>query len=92
MAAQTCVRSQHATLSTTTADTVTFSGGGNTLAITNHHASVNLYFRMDGTTAVSLADETYVVLPGQSKTLSINGIPPTVSIVGNGNVYSAEVF
>jgi hypothetical protein len=92
MAAQSAVTCQHATLSTTVADLVTFSGTGRSLAVTNRDASVTLYFRLDGTTAVSAADETYVVLPLQTKILEISGYGPKVSIVGNGNAYSAEIF
>ncbi len=94
MAAQALIRTQHATLSGTTADTLTFSGHGSTLAVTNHAASggANLYFRMDGTTAVSLADETFVVLPQQTKVVPWQARNSTVSIVGSGNVYSAELI
>jgi hypothetical protein len=90
MAAQTAVRAQHATLTTTAADAITFSGVGSKVRVTNHDATTSLYFRVDGTTAVSLADETFVVLPGQSREVFL-GINRVVSVVGNGNVYSAEL-
>ena len=94
--AQTTAHTQHATLSTTTADSVTFTGVGKYLSVTNHAVSgeANLYFRLDGTTAVSLADNTYVVLPGQAKVLGPGFFGPgtVVSIVGSGNVYSVEIF
>lgn len=90
MAAQTCNRAQHATLSGTTADSVTFSAFGSEIAVTNRDASVTLYFRQDGTTAVSAADETYVVLPLQTKVVPYQrGV---VSVVGNGNAYSVELI
>jgi len=91
MAAQTCVNAQHATLSTTTADSVTFSGTGANIAVTNRDASTTLYFRIDGTTAVSAADETFVVLPLQTKVISAAGTK-VISVVGNGNAYSAELW
>lgn len=95
MTAQTCIFAQHATLSTTVADSVTFSGQGSTLCITNRDSSVTLYFTMNGT-AVSAADDTYAVLPLQSKTLAVPSAGGAgaliVSIVGNGNAYSAEIF
>jgi hypothetical protein len=68
---------------------VTASGGGAQVAVTNRDASVTLYFRADGTTAVAAADETYVVLPLQTKVISV-GLNRVLSIVGNGNAYSAE--
>lgn len=93
MADQTCVNAQHATLSGTTADSVTFSGSGSDIAVTNRDSSVLLYFRVDGTTAVAAADETFVVLPLQTKILRRrpSGLA-VVSIVGNGNSYSAELW
>lgn len=97
MAAQTAKRTQHATLSTTVADDITFSAIGGSLIVTNHAAvgGANLYFRMDGTTAVSLADETYVVLPQQSKVVPYQKTATgttVVSVVGNANVYSVELI
>ena len=91
MAAQTCVKAQHATLSTTVADSVTFSGHGTTLAVTNNDATTTLYCRMDGVTAVSLADDTYEILPKQTKSFQIMG-SPALSVVGSGNAYSAEIY
>jgi hypothetical protein len=94
MAAQTCVNTQHATLSGTTADSITFTGSGSSLCITNRDTTNTLYFRCDGTTAVAAADETYVVLPLQWKVLdgSKFGGNMSVSVVGNGGGYSAEIF
>jgi hypothetical protein len=93
MAAQTCVHTQHATLSSTTADSITFSGTGTTLCITNRDASDIVYFRFDGTTAVAAADETYVVLPNNFKTIQMHSMGGlVVSVVGDGGAYSAELF
>lgn len=91
MAAQTAIRTQHATLSGTTADSVTLSHtSGSELTVTNHDATTTLYFRQDGTTAVAAADETYHVLPLQTKTVPFQG--GVISVVGNGNVYSVETY
>jgi hypothetical protein len=91
MAAQTCKVAQHATLSGTTADSVAFSGTGGSLCVTNRDASVTLYFREDGTVAASAADDNYAVLPLQSKIIGHN-LSATLSVVGSGNAYSAEIF
>ena len=88
MAAQTCAVTQHATLSTTVADTITFTSPGNSLCVTNHDTVQLLYFRFDGTTAVGAADDTYVVRPGQAKVIPYGCA--SLSIVGSGNAYSAE--
>jgi hypothetical protein len=92
MAAQTCAVAQTATLSTTVADTITFTGKGNNLIVTNHDGTNNLFFRVDGTTAVGSADDNYVVRPGQ--TLVLPGVfgGTLVSVVGNGNVYTVAIF
>lgn len=92
MASQTCVVAQTATLSTTVADLITFSGKGNNLIVTNHDGTNNLFFRPDGVTAVGSADENYVVRPGQ--TLVLPGVfgGSKVSVVGNGNIYTVAIF
>lgn len=91
MAAQTCVNAQHATLSSTTADSVTFSGTGSEIAVTNRDTSTTLYFRVDATTAVAAADNTFAVLPLQTKVVRAAGAK-VISVVGNGNSYSAELW
>src|SRR5678815_4118395 len=101
MAAQTCVFAQHATLSGSTADSVTFSGRGSTLRVINKDSSNALYFtpgtlQSDGATAVvavGAADETFYVAPGQSLSIAVNpNRALKISIVGNGNAYGAEVW
>jgi len=92
MAAQTCAVAQTATLSTTVADSITFTGKGNSLIVTNHDAAQNLFFRVDGTTAVGSADDNYVVRPGQTLVLTgVFGGKP-VSVVGSGNIYTVAIF
>ena len=94
MAAQTAIYSQHATLSGTTADSITFSYRGATeLAVTNRDSSDIVYFTYNGATAVAAADETFVVLPLQTKVIKINGgNPGVVSVVGDGGGYSVEIW
>lgn len=96
MAAQTCAKTQHATLSTTVADSITFTGTGAYLCVTNRGAvgDAALYFTFDGTTAVSAADETYVCQPQQSKVIGPAKFGPgtSVSVVGSGNAYSVEIY
>lgn len=96
MAAQTAVNAQHATLSGSTADSVTFSGQGSTLAVTNRHASNVMYFKVIGSGASAItaaADDTLVVLAGTTKTITAPCVGSLiVSIVGTDNPYSAEIF
>lgn len=94
MATHTCGVAQHATLSGTTADSITFIGKGSSLAVQNQHASVVLYFRFDGTTAVSAADDTYAVQAGQTLVLTGSqfGGNMTLSVVGNANPYAVMIF
>jgi hypothetical protein len=94
MAAHTCGVAQHATLSGTTADSITFTGSGSSLAIQNQHATNLLYFRLDGTTAVGAADDTYSVQAGQTLILSGSrfGGSMSLSVVGNANPYAVMIF
>ena len=97
MAAQTAINTQHATLTGTTADSITFSGNGSFLCVTNRDATNTLYFTFNGVTAVAAADETFVVLPLSSKTIGPGrfgggGGNAVVSVVANGGGYSAEIY
>lgn len=85
MATDSHAKSVHNTLSGTTADAVTITGYDD-VDIINHDASTRLYFRSDGTTAVSEADGTDVVAPGGFVRHNADG--RAISIVGNGNAYS----
>lgn len=92
MAAQTAIHSQHATLSGTTADSITFSyRGSSELAVTNRDATDVIYFTYNGATAVAEADQTFVVLPMQTKVIRATGVG-VVSVVGDGGAYSVEVW
>lgn len=88
------INANTSTLSGTTADTCTMTGQGTSLAVTNHDASVTLWVRIDGTTAVADADENFCILPLQTKVLNVTtgSGSRVISVVGNGNKYSVEVF
>lgn len=93
MATDSAIRSVTNTLSGTTADTITLTQAWPAIEVTNQDASIWIYLRQDGTTAVSEADNTTPIPPGSSKVLdssvtSLNTI--VISIVGNGNKYTIE--
>lgn len=90
MAAQTCVSAQTATLSSSTADSVTFSGTGNRLRITAHDNA--LYVRFDGTTAVAAADNTHFVNGGETREFFIGlGKVCTLVNASSDTLYTAEL-
>lgn len=94
MALYNDVRSVHATLTGTTADTVVINQLWPALEIINGHATEDLYIRQDGVTAVAAADGTTHIPPGISKVVKaepVEGSRDTLlSVVGNGNFYSIE--
>lgn len=98
MATDSAVRSVTNTLSGTTADTVTLTQAWPAIEVTNHDAADLIYFRQDGTTAVAAADNTTLVLPGQTKVVksvinrseSTGASTSVISIVGDGGVYTIE--
>lgn len=93
MATDSAARSVTNTLTTTTADAITLTQPWAGISVTNHDATNALYFRQDGTTAVGEANDTTVVLPGQTVVASANVTSSktvVVSVVGNGNKYTVE--
>lgn len=98
MAAQTCIQAQHATLTTTTADTILFSGNGGYFRITNRDASVALYCSIparivaDLVTPVSAADDTFYIAAGSSLILKKPFNFKAIAVVGNANAYSVEIW
>lgn len=94
MATDSATRSVTNSLSGTTADTVTLTQLWPAIECTNHDATTALYIRMDGTTAVSEADNTTVVPAGMTKVVAAEPVANTttivVSIVGDGNKYTIE--
>lgn len=79
-----------------TAETVSIeSGSYDTVLVTNRSGAQPLYFRLDGTTAVKAADDTYVVpaVAGAAKAVGVDGSsgPVNVSIISAGTEdYSVE--
>lgn len=89
MATYSATRAKNATLSTTTVDTITLNQKWEAVEITNADASNALYVRVDGTAATAAGDDCTMILPASSKVIALGG-STTVSIIGNGNVYSCE--
>lgn len=89
MATYSVTRSKNATLSTTTVDTITLGQQWPAVEITNGDATNALYVRVDGTAATAAGDNCTMILPASSKVIGLGG-SVTVSIIGNGNVYSCE--
>ena len=90
MAAVAGITAAHATLAAATADTVTMSGGVGRKAELVNHGTDAIYYRTDGVTAVSAADENGVVIGserlsfwlGDSGALSvISAGTPTYSVI-----------
>lgn len=77
MAAVSGVRSCHATLVASTADTVTLTGGGGKRAELVNHGAGTIYFRTDGVAAVALADENEVILAGERLSFKM----PTTGVI-----------
>lgn len=92
MATETHAKSIHATLTGTTADTVTITGY-DVVDIINRSATEPLWVRYEGdaspTVAVAAADGTDYVAPGGFLRIDAGGTDGgKISVVGNGNAYS----
>lgn len=96
MASLTAVHSKSATLSTTTVDTIAFSGVGDSIEIINRSSSPELSVTVDGTTPTALGDDTYTVpaAVGASITITNRGRfnAPVVKVIGSANAYSVQLF
>lgn len=94
MATDSAARSVTNTLSGTSEDVVTLTQRWPAIEVTNHDASIPLYIRQDGTTAVSEADNTTVIPAGLTKVIKAEPTAGTdtivISIVGDGNKYTIE--
>jgi hypothetical protein len=66
MATPTAVKTKTTTLTAATVDTVTLTGGGLEVEVTNWGASNRISFTTDGSTPTVDGDNTYPVGPGQS--------------------------
>lgn len=92
MATETHAKSIHATLTSTTADTVAITGY-DVVDVINRDASNPLYVAYEGdaspTTAVAAADGTDYVAPGGFIRIDAGGTDGgKISVVGTGNAYS----
>lgn len=97
MANLTAVAAKSASLSTTTADTITFSGTGDKIQVLNRDATTALTFTINSSGApTTLMDEGFVVAQGigQSLTVEARGrfVAPVVKIVGSGNAYTVQLL
>lgn len=92
MASQTCVTSQHATLTGATADDITFSGKGRTLRVSNRHATNDMYFNYNSATVPTVAaDDTVYVKAGDSCVITPGGQVSICRVVGTDNPYSVSI-
>lgn len=95
MATYSEIHAKHATLSGTTADSVTITNKYPYLEIINRDTETALYVSAvpDGTptTAVSAADDTLYVPPSGSKVIR-RPAGGAISVVGSANPYSVEGF
>ena len=95
MAAVDGVQACSATLTGGTADTVTLTGQGASLAVTNRHATNEMWVRLDASTAaVANADENYLVLAGSTVVFGVTtgAASRVISIVGTDNPYTAMLL
>lgn len=88
MASLSAAKSKHATLSGTTVDTVTLTGGYEFVEILNRHATEILSVTTNGVTPTAAGDDTEVIPGGGSVVLEFSGATAAVKIIGNGNAYS----
>lgn len=95
MAVQTCIFAQHATLTTTTADTIVFSGQGSSLCVTNRDSSTTLYFNIQPndevqtlTLTAGIATETFKLTWNGNEAATAVTIP----VGGFANVTAAQVL
>jgi hypothetical protein len=94
MAAVGGTRAASATLTASTVDTVTLSGGGAKLIEVTHHgdASDVIWFRTDGTNPVAFADECGVLLASERITVEV-GDAGELRLISDGvPSYTAQVL
>lgn len=75
------------TVTVTTAQNVTIDGPASNLAVRNVTGGGYVSFRLDGTTAVSGADDNFVVpqIAGGKKVISRGQWPVTVSVIASAS-------
>lgn len=94
MSTYTAGRSVHPTLQAGVADTVTLNGGYYTQVEVKNRGTSPIFWRYDGTAAVALANDTFVVMAGEALTIDMrHARTVTVSLVAAGNCdYSVTGF
>lgn len=93
MAAYSVATAKHATLSTTTVDTVTITAGASQVEVINRDTADYLYitYGVDPTDPTAAGDDTIVVPPGNAVTIDANGRTNfKVKIIGDGGGYSVQ--
>ena len=87
MANYTVSTAKHASLAAATADLVTLTGSVNQVTVFAHTTGTPaaVYFTVgdEPTTAVSAADNTYVVYPGSNFTVKFDGTAAKVSLISS---------
>jgi hypothetical protein len=84
-------RAKHGTLSAGVAVTVDFTSSGGEIRVANKGTAGEIYFRLDGTAPVSLADDNYCVTPGSSVIVTTQS--KQVKLISAGTpTYSVELY
>lgn len=87
MANYTVSNAKHASLAAGVADLVTLTGSCNQVTVFAHTTGTPaaVYFTVgdEPTTAVSAADNTFVVYPGSNFTVKFDGTPVKVSLISS---------
>lgn len=78
MAAYSGARTQHQTLATNTADTVTLDSDYDNVEVLNRATSGDIYFRVDGTAPTVGGAGSFIVTPGQALQVSVGSAGNTV--------------
>lgn len=87
MASHSVTKSKHATLSTTTVDTVTFTQQWSYIEVLNRTSGGDpLYITTNGDTPTAAGNNTDICLAGEAVIIKCE--TETVKIIGNGNDYS----
>jgi hypothetical protein len=85
MATYTADHSYHATLVAATVDTVTLTGSsGDYVQVVNRGATGDIYFTVDGTTPVTAAADTYVVVPNTALTVYSGDNQDKIKLISAG--------
>ena len=84
MASYSVARSKHATLAAATVDSVTLTANYSSVEVMNRGTAGDVYFTVDGSTPVSGADDTFVVVPGGSLAVASSSSSDVVKLISSG--------